>query len=246
MARLLRSDGRSLISESPLPDWVGEAYSDFKLLLLDPDPPFPCHFGVIAEQQGHLRYTYLEEQETHQAEPLAGALRTYLDEYPLIPSRSALIVFARAGDSITTLPQYEEAFWRVLQSLHDNDSEPWPENIPTDPEDPAWEFCFAGQPIFITGHAPPYEQRRSRSSKGPLMLVIQSRANLHGIVGKGASAEAVRQRIRGAVRVYDGIEPSPDLGIFGNPDVREWKQYWLTDSNESLSRVCPLTIVRKI
>jgi uncharacterized protein len=244
MARLFRSDGMQLTGDA-VPGWVQQSYQRFRAMMEDPDPAFPCHFAVMGEKQGLLRYSYVEAGEANQAEALVGGMQAYFEEHPTIQGRSALIVFADPGAETERLSDYESRFWRILQSVHDLDPEPWPADAPTDPEDARWEYCFGGQPIFITGHAPLYEQRRSRSSSNELLLVIQSRANLDGIVGESTTAEAVRQKIRAAVRVYDNMDPSPDLGIFGKPAVREWKQYWLQDTNEDRPRTCPLVINRK-
>jgi FPC/CPF motif-containing protein YcgG len=244
MTRLLSSNEERLGGMAAVPTWAQEAYAEFRAMMQDENPVFPCHFGVIAENQGHLRYSYLESTEIAAATPLAEALSEYLATEHTIPGRSALIAFADPEGCIE-IADYEAAFWRVLQSIHDVDPVPWPAGLPTEPDDPGWEFCFAGQPIFITGHAPPFLHRRSRSSRRGLMLVIQSRSNLEGIVGTGASAEIVRRRIRTAVREYDGIDASPDLGIYGKSEVREWKQYWLEDTNETHERRCPLIIRAK-
>jgi len=151
-------------------------------------------------------------------------------------ARSALIVFVEStvGDGGETL------FWGVVSALHRLDRAPWPSMIPQDPNDPGWSFCFNGEPLFIAGHGPTYKQRRSRYFAAGLMLVIQPRTNLAGITGVGVRAERVRNRVRSALTTYDKLPASPSLGIYGDPNSHEWRQYWLPDTNKRDERICPL------
>jgi FPC/CPF motif-containing protein YcgG len=214
-------------------------------MLLESNPPFPCHFGVIAEELGHLRYSFLEASETAVVTPLAETVAEYQGSYLSIPGRSALIVFVQCDESVVEHADYEALFWRMVQSLHDLDAEPWPANMPDDPEDPYWEFCFGGEPIIINGHAPTYVKRRTRHSSAGITLVIQTRLSLDRVVGRTATSEAVRRKIRLAINEYDAVPVSPELGTLGHPGVRAWKEYWLLDTNverDSSNDTCPLKI----
>lgn len=237
--RLAAADG----ADEP-PEWVQEAYRGLREMLLDPRDPFPCYFGTIAERLGTLRYTYLEEEEVGDPIGFRDSMLAFLKEIPSVSGRSALIVFVGEKTHGNALDTYETIFWNLMQYLHDHDPQPWPAHIPTDPDDPGWEFCFAGVTWFFTGHAPAYQRRKSRSADGGLMLIIQTRDNLQGIVGTGLVPESVRRRIRTSVNTYDAIPVSPELQIYGEPATREWKQYWLLDSNNSRDGTCPLIITR--
>ncbi|MBI4202728.1 MAG: YqcI/YcgG family protein [Chloroflexi bacterium] len=248
MERLLKKDGDVLkpaSHSSDPPGWVQEAYQAYKAMVMDPDDPFPCYFAVIAEEKGSIRYSYISEDEL--AAPLAfrDTMLEFLHTHKGLPYRPALVVFVGEKARIGALEDYERTFWGLLQYLHDNDPEPWPENMPTDPHDLLWEFCFAGVPWFFTGHAPMYVARRSRWTASGLMLIIQTRDNLTGIVGKGRAADRVRDIIRGVVKTYDSIPVSPDLGTYGDPNMREWRMYWLQDTNNPRDAACPLRITRK-
>lgn len=72
---------------------------------------------------------------------------------------------------------YHEQFWKVLEFLHRRDLEPWLTDIPTEPDDPRWEFCFAGEPMFVVGRAPFYTNRKSRYMPYGLEMTIQPRKN---------------------------------------------------------------------
>ncbi len=55
-------------------------------------------------------------------------------------------MFFRPSEETFTEAEYHESMWHVLQFLHVHYPEPWPEEIPTDPDDNEWEFCFNGEP----------------------------------------------------------------------------------------------------
>jgi len=238
------SDGlQALYSKEAPPDWVARRFQDFHELVTNKREVFPCYFATIAEEVGALRYSYVLENEAENPEALRGALLTFLRRPAKERPRSALVVFTSAPRSVSPSPaELRKQFWDLVQALHDLDSSPWPADVPSDPNDPHWSFCFGGRPIFIAGHSPHYVNRRSRKSSDGLFLVIQPRSNLKGIAGKGRTADRVRERIRGLLRSYDSVPPSPDLGVYGDPSSREWRQYWLPDTNQPGSGPCPLLI----
>lgn len=246
--RLLRRDSNILVfvepTGQPVPAWVQHTADDLTKMLRNPAHPFPCYFGVDAEREGRLRYTFAEDSNVDELTLVSESLSLYLNVRDQIPGRSALICFlgrvpAHAPGGING---YEREFWSVLQFLHEHDPQRWPEDFPVDPEDSGWEFCFQGEPLFITGHSLLHSKRLSRWAPCALMLVIQTRSNLEGIVGRTLAATEVRSHIRSALLRYDHIPPSPDLGIFGDPNVREWRQYWLTNGDEERPARCPLEI----
>jgi len=247
VGRLLVPDAsRGLISVgSPvtLPTWVLDGYEAFLGQVADVQG-FPCYLGTRAAANGALRYTFVARSELDGVS-LASTLEEYWQVAPEIGSRSALVALVEPCDGTRSLADHEAEFWQLLQGLHDADPEPWPDHLPTDPDDPAWEFCFAGLPMFVTGHCPAYRQRLSRHSHSAMYLVMQSRQNLSGLDGSGRTATRVHARIRDLVQRYDAMAPSPQLGMYGDPEVRQWKQYWLPDTNEPTAEArCPLRISR--
>lgn len=226
------------------PPWVVERYRAFQALVSADERTFPCYFATRAESKGVLRYSYLDTSELTTAAPLGDVLRAFLGEYSHLSVRSALIVFVRTSCNpfgSDALAQYEATFWDIVSKLNQGDDDMWPSDVPDDVDDPRWVFCFAGEPIFVTGHCPAYVNRLTRHAASDLLLVIQPRANLHGIAGYGPGPDRVRKRIRSLVSQYDTIAPAPDLGIYGDPDSREWRQFWLPDTNEDTDRRCPVT-----
>ncbi len=225
----------------PAPPWVQDHYRDFHEFVAGEKRPHPCTFGVAAEKSYKLRYSYVEQEEISHAQELARTLRAFQALAPSIGGRPALIVFVDIQPDLGAAEQ-EATFWNLLQSLHHHDDAPWPATIPPDVGHPLWQFCFAGEPWFINGHGTAYQNRLSRSSRKGMFLVLQTHANLTGIVGHNPVAEAIRRDIRQAVRKYDLIDVSPDFTIYGDPAGREWKQYWLADDNDPRTGTCPLKI----
>lgn len=240
---LVRREGRLVFSEDgqPAPPWVQEHYGDFHQFVTSPTRPHPCSFGVAAEKGHKLRYSYVSRDEISRPRELAPTVRAFQALAPTLGGRPALIVFVDSDPGLGAEEQ-EATFWSLLQGLHDHDDSPWPESIPTEIEHPLWQFCFAGEPWFINGHGTAYRRRLSRGSKRGIFLVMQTHANLTGIVGHTPVAEAVRREIRQAVRAYDLVDVSPDFTIYGDPAGREWKQYWLADDNDPRTGTCPLEI----
>src|ERR1700726_2588782 len=205
--RLLARTAGSLETVPPtvpkqIPAWVDSTLEGFRRLLSERNPTFPCYFATIAERAEALRYTYIAAAERHAPEPLVPALIQYLDTYLKIGERSALVVLVETVET-DTLAIHERQFWRILQFLHDNDPAAWPTEVPSNPNDPNWEFCFNKHALFVTGHSSLFMRRRSRSAPAGLLLVLQTRSNLAGIVGHGRAAQRVRQRIRGLVDDFD-------------------------------------------
>jgi FPC/CPF motif-containing protein YcgG len=228
----------------PAPPWVQEHYRDFHEFLCSEKRPHPCGFGIAAERGQKLRYSYVNGEEMTRPLELARALRAFHSLAPSLGGRPALIAFVDISPELDA-PEQEATFWSLLQALHEHDDTPWPGTQPTDPESHEWQFCFAGEPWFINGHGTTYQRRLSRGSRKGMFLVMQTQANLAGIVGRSPAAEAIRRDIRQAVREYDLVDVSPDFTIYGDPAGREWKQYWLTDDNHPRTTTCPLRITRR-
>ncbi len=89
--------------------------------------------------------------------------------------RTSLVTFFKPPEREFSEGDYHEILWHLLQFLHVHDPEPWPEDIPTDPDDPHWEFCFGGEPMFPTCRAPFYDERKSRYCPVGLEITFQPR-----------------------------------------------------------------------
>ena len=114
-----------------VPDWGPACLDDLVDALLSNESPFPCTFAVAAAKKRTLRFSFvddLDDQETWH--PLVDVIRTYLDTYQSLSSDTSLIVFFRPQARVRSLAEYHAKFWSVLQFLHEQDPERWPEAVP--------------------------------------------------------------------------------------------------------------------
>ncbi|WP_101295017.1 YqcI/YcgG family protein [Halegenticoccus soli] len=235
------------VDAGSLPEWVVAHYESFRASMLgDRDgAPFPCYFGIEAERRGGLLYTACRST-THKDALLAlrDALSEYLDVYRDHADRAPLVVFFAPPTRGLSEAEYHERLWNVLQFLHVHDPEPWPEAIPTDPDDSRWEFCFGGEPMFPTCRAPFYDRRTSRYCPVGLEITFQPRTVFEGITADTAAGRRAREVIQERLEDYDGVCPHADLGDWGVEGDREWPQYLLSSDPEQAPDECPMRVSR--
>ncbi|MFC7442998.1 YqcI/YcgG family protein [Laceyella putida] len=222
--------------EGKIPQWGLTVFKSFESDLLSKERPFPCIFGVEALKKNGLRYLFVENHDEAGLMQLRNSLIRYTEIYRELGRMTSMAVFFKPLQEELMIEQYQEKFWSVLQFLHENDPKPWPAEFPVNWDDPLWEFCFNGEPIFVVCNTPAHVKRRSRRG-GTFIITFQPRwwvfEELKGPKGKRGRA-AVRQRLE----KYDEMEIHPAMGVYGDVENREWKQYYITDSNESPSK-CP-------
>ncbi|HEY2203402.1 MAG TPA: YqcI/YcgG family protein [Pseudonocardia sp.] len=165
-------------------------------------------------------------------------LCSYLDTYQSMSRDTSLVVFWRPRERVLALEEYHQKFWSVLRFLHERDPEHWPEDVPDDPDDPMWEFSFGGTSIFVVCNTPAHTVRHSRNSPG-FVITFQPRWVFDGLAPETPRGTAARRVIRKRLRAFDGMEPSSALGNYGDPDNREWRQYFLPDRNSDPELGCP-------
>ncbi|MED0662175.1 YqcI/YcgG family protein [Geobacillus thermodenitrificans] len=228
------------IKEKTLKDWELECYQSFRDNILDKEHPYPCYFAVEAEKKGLSRYIFVQSTTEDELLRLRDGLYEYIKTYRNIGKRTTLVAFFKPPKEVVYAEYYKGQFWKVLQFLMEHDPEPWPRDIPTDPNHPKWEYCFGGEPIFVVCRAPIYHARKSRYTSNGLEITFQPRGTLDDITGDTPRGQQVREIIRARLKQYDAIPPHPDIGDYGDPDKREWKQYILPDTNEESVMRCPL------
>jgi FPC/CPF motif-containing protein YcgG len=210
--------------------------------MLDSTRPFPCIFGVDAVRKGKLRFAFVPVGPAR-----LGALADALDEFgelaESLGNRTSLVCFFEYDPSMVTLEDFRDRFWTLLQRLHDLDAVDWPTGVDSDPENPTWEFCFNGTPYFVVANTPAHRQRRSRYFEY-FAVTFQPRFVFDGIAANTPQGRNARQIIRERLGRYDAVALTPHLGNFGEPENREWVQYFLDDDNTPLPRAarCPLHI----
>lgn len=225
-----------------LPDWAVDHYESYRQGLLDTHngEPFPCYFGIEVERAGDTLYTFVPSMTDADALlAFAETLLEYLDTYEEYAERAPLTVFFAPADEPLSEADYHERLWNVLEFLHIHDPEPWPDEIPTDPDDDRWEFCFGGVPMFPTCRAPFYETRRSRYCPVGLEITFQPRGLFDGLTADTDAGQAARDVIQDRIGDYDDEPPHHHLGDWGVPGDREWRQYLFADDPEAAPETCP-------
>ncbi|MFA9516657.1 YqcI/YcgG family protein [Halopenitus sp. H-Gu1] len=238
------------VEEGTVPEWIQAHWRSFREGLLGErnGSPFPCYFGARSVEAGAPLYTAVPSMTDPEALlNLGRTLRSYLEVYPTYDDHASLVTFFKPPDGSLSEAEYHEHLWNVLQFLHVHDPEPWPEDIPTDPDDPYWEFCFAGEPMFPTCRAPFYEERKSRYCPVGLEITFQPRAlfenlNVTADHEKGGRA---REIIQDRLSDYDGVCPHADLGDWGHEGDREWVQYMLSEDESKAPDEPPIEITRE-
>jgi uncharacterized protein len=218
--------------------WEQDALGRFTRRMLDQDRLFPCVFGVDGVRRDTLRCTFVPRSSG--VSHLVEALREFVAKAPNLGKRTSLVAFFEHDGQDRTLDGWRQQFWQILQQLHDADTEPWPDDIPTDTDAPNWEFCFAGMPMFVVANTPAHQQRASRGFEY-LAITFQPRFVFDDLSEDSPQGHNARKVIRARLRAYDAVPPSPLLGGFGAPGNREWTQYFLDDEDTALSadRRCP-------
>lgn len=232
-------DVKHRLADGEIPVWATDIFHSFQEDLLSESRPFPCVFGVEGFRKDKLRFVFLEDprsEETLQA--LRDALVAYTETYQSIDRLTSFVAFFKPDETLSSLPEYHQQFWDILQYLHDHDPQPWPETIPADVTDPYWEFSFNGEPIFVVCNTPAHVERRSRKSS-TFLITFQPRWVFEGLEGHTPKGQKARTVVRERLVKYDVVPPHPSLGSYGDEQNHEWKQYFLHDSNDTTLEKCP-------
>ncbi|MFD1515792.1 YqcI/YcgG family protein [Halomarina rubra] len=232
------------------PQWLADHWRTFRDGLLGEreGTPFPCHFGSESVRAGDPLYAAVPSLTDRDALlGLRDTLYEYLQRYEDHAARASLVTFFRPSPDVTTEAEYHEALWHVLQFLHVHDPEPWPSDIPTDPDDEEWEFSFGGVPMFPTCRAPFYDDRMSRYCPVGLEITFQPRAlfeNL-GVTADTDAGQHAREVVQDRLVDYDGVCPHADLGDWGVDGDREWPQYLFSADESQAPEECPMAVTRE-
>jgi len=229
------------------PKWVHAAFGEFAAVMKDAE--FPCTFAREAFNKDSLLFLFPGRAEDAVAfHHFKQGLLDYLDRLTVMSRFAAamtvLNVMWQPEPRTLSLPEYQRAFWQLLQRLHDDDEQPWPADIPTDPEQPGWSFCFAGVPLFINLNCPAHDLRRSRRVCPTMAMVINPHDSFDVIAGANERGDKIRGHIRSLIQKYDGQPAAPELDSYGRESNREWRQYALPDDNSDRIDRCPLVIRR--
>ncbi len=216
-----------VVASYPNASWQRIVFAEFEATLTSKSRPFPCVFGVTGLKSNKLRYAFIDPLD---AEGLAPVLGEYVANARDIGKMTSLVVFGRPGP-VQSIEAYRERFWGVLDGLARLDPAPRPADFPEALDDSAWEFCFNGEPIFVVCNSPAHVLRQSRRSTS-FMITFQPRWVFEGITDNTEPA-ALRalQTVRDRLANFDAVAPAPYLGTYGDPENREFQQYFIDDSN---------------
>lgn len=216
----------------PQGSWEQILFSELSTSLESNNRPFPCIFGVQGFKADQLRYIF---QEKIDLDLIAKALKEFVRDSRTFGPNTSLVIFTKP-EEIKPLDEYQRTFWETLKGLAERDEAPWPEHISTNMNDPEWEFCFAGEPIFVVCNTPAHLLRQSRRASS-FMLTFQPRWVFEKILGTDKSARNAFASVRERLVNYDFLPISPALGKYGDPGVLEYAQYFLGENNQSIG--CP-------
>ena len=238
------------IATGELPRWVREHWESFRSGLLGErnGTPFPCFFGANSVANGDPLYTACPSTSDADALlRLRDVILEYLEVYRSHSPRASLVTFFAPPPEPLTEAEYHDALWHILQTLHLHDPEPWPDEIPTDPDDSYWEFCLGGEPMFPTCRAPFYEERKSRYCPVGLEITFQPRQLFEDldVTPDTEAGKYARSVIQDRLETYDGACPHADLGDWGVEGDREWPQYLLSEDDSQAPTDCPITVTRE-
>lgn len=229
----LYENRRDILATPDRAPWERVVFSEFEATLTSRARPFPCVFGVAGLKADQLRYAFLDPLD---ADTVAPVLRDYIAEARDLGRMTSLVLFARPGP-VQAIDAYRERFWALLDGLARIDGGPRPDGVSETLDHPSWEFCFAGEPIFVVCNTPAHVLRQSRRSTA-FMVTFQPRWVFEGITDDPAP-EARRDiaEVRNRLAAFDALPPAPYLGAYGDPENREFRQYFIDDTNDTPA--CP-------
>lgn len=215
------------------PSWQRVVFAEFESTLTSKSRPFPCVFGVSGLKSDQLRYAFLDPLEPESIAPVLG---DYLSTARSIGRMTSLVLFGRPGP-VQALEAYRDRFWSILDGLERLDTAPRPDGVDERLESASWEFCFGGEPTFVVCNSPAHVLRQSRRSTS-FMITFQPRWVFEGITDTEDPATLrALSTVRDRLANFDAIAPSPHLGAYGDPENREYRQYFIDDTNDAPA--CP-------
>lgn len=227
-----------------LPEWVGPAFRQVTNILRD--DTFPC---IFARQANHLKSGWIcavDSLDTDEGrEAVRRAVIAYLGVLKRFPRERTIImpllVIVRPCHPMRSLKEYREQAWGLFQYLHDHDPEPWPMDVPNNPDRGDWSFCFGGIQLFSNVSAPAHAVHKSRNLGDSLVFAMQPRTNFDLVGGNNRKGRRVREEIRARAERYEGRPVAKHLGFYGTPENREWLQMATKDSEDDLTfpATCP-------
>lgn len=219
-------------------DWKKDVFLNFVEDLTAKEPKFPCIFGTSGYKKNELRFDFYQSTDSESIKNLGESLKKYLKVAKNLGDYTSFVAFFNL-ELDKDVQEYEKDFWQVLNKLHIIDEHTWPEDIPTDTNNPKWEFSFAGEPIFVVCNTPAHKLRNSRNAS-TFMITFQPRWVFDKIELLTPKGEKSKKIVRELLNKYDDIPEYPYLGSYGDINNKEWLQYFIGETNivENMEK-CP-------
>jgi len=227
-----------VLEDFDLDTWQRKLFSEFHAVVTSESRPFPCIFGKNGHDREQLRFAFVDRLEGAEISPM---LKYFISNARSFGQLTSLVVFEKPL-SVQSLGFYHNKFWHILRELAIEDKSPWPKNISLLVDDASWEFCFAGEPIFVVCNTPAHVARQSRRLSS-MVLTFQPRWVFNGILSNQKLANNATSMVRNRLEPYDFVPPSKVLGLYGDPENREAEQYFLSDDDSAYK--CPFTTLEK-
>ncbi len=232
--------------------WCAHHIENIISLLTGSEKPFPCVFSRNACARELLCFLPIELNPSgnHNFSKLKKGIELYLKRCSkwagdVNSAEPLLVIFESNNNKQYDKSAYEDIAFGAMQYLIDSDTQRWPDDLPTDPSDPFWSFCFQQTPLFINVSHPAHRLRKSRNLCDTLVLVINPRKRFD-IVASAFEKKGIniRNKIRSNIDEYDKIQHSHLLGHYQIGES-EWNQYSLPITNNEPPNKCPLVLPEK-
>lgn len=213
--------------------WQRSTYDNYVTMLLNEDLIFPCIYATKGFKADDQVYMFIDSDDLsnpRHIRALADGLSDYLPKARSLGPNTSLVLLAKETDTPRSMEEYNSSFWKLLDGLAKLDRKLWPTHIPKVIDHAKWCFCFAGEPFFTVIQTPAHQQRRTRYANG-LTIVFQPKWIFDILFSTNAKRDAALAKVRSLVVKYDSVPVSPDLKNYGDPDSREFEQYFLLDEN---------------
>lgn len=230
-----------------LPIWQQEAFQSFNMLIGAVQNKYPCIPARRGFLTNNLRFSFVgDPRDLESAQALAKALGDYGKCSRETGQYASLVVFFETPNQLMetyNVESYRNLFWSLLNNVSSFDPNEWPFEIPTEPTQHKWEFCFGGEPYFSFCATPAHHIRKSRFF--PCFLIaFQPRWVFDELNRQSSFRQKMKSLIRKRLLDYDGKIGHPDLKWYGQEDNHEWKQYFISDDDSSPSK-CPFTHMKQ-
>lgn len=231
---------------SDLAEWRRDAFCQFGNMIADPEQKYPCIPGRQGFLTNNLRFGFAADPRSEQAiVDVMQLLKQYGGCSRETGKYASLVIFFNTPRELvnkSSVEDFEQLFWSVLNRVNAKDPSPWPDHISTDPSHPSWEFCYDGYPYFAFCSTPAHQIRKSRTT--PYFLIaFQPRWVFDEINDSTPFGRNVKKLIRQKLADYDGVRAHPSLKWYGQENNQEWKQYYLRD-DETVPSKCPFTYMK--